>query len=401
MRPESSNRPAARALVFYGGFRSRGGGAYMHAVAIEEELTAMGWEVRLVCMDSLPVLVRYLPHLVEKAINLLAMPLGFYYKGRVTRFLYRQFIRERADFYLFEDIYLAWDVAAPAVTVLHAVWSDNLQAFAVTDAQVQCLVRKEAATIAGIAHPIATVSQRYRDYLEKTHFAHSPLARRMEVIELGLDTSRFPAAPRPPDNRSLVYCGALEPRKNVAFMLEVFERIAAADPSASLTIIGDGPDGPRLESQAAARGLNVNFKGRLTHEQVILELQHHAIYLHTSTKESFSFALLEAKLCGLRTCALADLEVPEVFIDEGFASLNTDEWAARILAIDGAPDLSAFPDFSARRMARQTLQLAGLPSPPEPVIHRDALEPNLGAEGGVNDNGCAGEIAPSPLSRFM
>lgn len=353
----------------------------MHAVAIDKELSAMGWQVRLVCLDSLPMPVRYIPHLVEKAVNLLAMPLGFHYKGRVTRFLYRMFIRERADFYLFEDIYLAWNVAAPAVTVLHAVWSDNLQAFAVTDAQVQRLVRKEAAAIAGIAHPIATVSQRYRDYLEKKHFAHSTLASRLEVIELGLDTSRFPAAPRPPSGRSLVYCGALEPRKNVAFMLEVFERVVASDPSASLTIIGDGPDSAKLKGQAAARGLKVDFKGRLTHEQVISELQRHAIYLHTSTKESFSFALLEAKLCGLRTCALTHLEVPEVFIDEGFGSFDADEWAARILAINTPPNMSSFPDFSATRMAARTLQLSGWgPSTKSALRYRQAAHKQSATE---------------------
>jgi glycosyltransferase involved in cell wall biosynthesis len=336
----------------------------MHAVAIEKELTIMGWQVRLVSLDSLPFLVRYLPHLVEKAINLLAMPLGFHYKGQVTRFLYRQFIRERADFYLFEDIYLTWNVTASAVTVLHAVWSDNLQAFGVTNAKVQRLVRKEAATIAEIAHPIATVSQRYRDYLETRHFAQSPLVRRLEVIELGLDTSRFPAVPCPPGGRSLVYSGALEPRKNVTFLLEVFERILAADQNASLTIIGDGPDARRIQNQAAARGLNVNFKGRLTHEQVISELQRHAFYLQTSVKESFSFSLLEAKLCGLRTCALVHLEVPEVFIDEGFTSFDADEWAARILAIDTPPNISTLPDFSVERMTARTLQLAGWdPSP--------------------------------------
>jgi hypothetical protein len=174
MQPESSGRQTPRALVFYGGFRRRGGGAFTHAAASEKELTAMGWQVRIVCLDSLPIFVRYLPHLVEKAVNLLAMPLGFYYKDRVTRFLYRHFIRERADFYLFEDIHLTWNVIEPAITLLHAVWSDNLQAFPVTEAQSLRLIRKEAAAIAGIAHPIATVSQRYRDYLEKTHFARAP-----------------------------------------------------------------------------------------------------------------------------------------------------------------------------------------------------------------------------------
>lgn len=377
MHQESSSRPVPRALVFYGGFRWRGGGAYMHAVSMAKELAGMGWKVRLVCLDSLPALVRYLPHLVEKAVNLFAMPLGFHYKGRVTRFLYKHLIRDRADFYLFEDIYLAWNVDAPAVTVLHAVWSDNLQAFSVTHDQMLRLIRKEAATIASITHPIATVSQRYRDYLEKTHFTATLLARPIEVVELGLDATKFPPAPRPPEGRSLIYCGALEARKNVSFMLEVFERVAAADPQASLTIVGNGPDGARLESEAAARGLKVHFTGRLTHEQVISELQRHSIYLHTSTKESFSFSLLEAKLCGLTTCALACLEVPEVFIDEGFNSFDADEWAERILRINAPPDVSEFPDFSAKRMARRTLQLAGLISPQESELQRRDLSRSL------------------------
>jgi glycosyltransferase involved in cell wall biosynthesis len=332
----------------------------MHALAMEKELIATGWQVRVICLDSLPVLVRYLPHLVEKVINLLVMPLGYYYKGRLTGFLYRKLIRERADFYLFEDVYLSWNVKSPAVTVLHAVWSDNLQAFALTNSMVRRLIRREAAAIAAIEHPIATVSQRYRNYLEAMHFAHSPLQRPLEVIELGLDISRFPPNRYPPVARSLVYCGALEPRKNVAFMLEVFERIVVADPNASFTIIGDGPDGQRLERIAAMRGLKVNFKGRLSHELVISELQRHSIYLHTSTKESFSFSLLEAKLCGLRTFALAHLEVPEVFIDEGLTSFDADEWAARILASDLTTRYTVnLSDFSAERMTARTLRLAG------------------------------------------
>jgi glycosyltransferase involved in cell wall biosynthesis len=142
-------------------------------------------------------------------------------------------------------------------------------------------------------------------------------------------------------------------------MLEVFERVADADPSASLTIVGDGPDATKLESYAVSRDLRVTFRGRLTHEQVIAELRRHSIYLHTSVKESFSFALLEAKLCGLTTCALAKLEVPEVFIDEGFEGFDVDEWAKSILGINAPPDMSTFPDFSAARMAARTLHLAG------------------------------------------
>ena len=48
--------------------------------------------------------------------------------------------------------------------------------------------------------------------------------------------------------------------------------------------------------------------GRLDHDSVIEEASSAAlIYLHTSVKESFSFALLEAKLAGLSTCAYQGL----------------------------------------------------------------------------------------------
>jgi glycosyltransferase involved in cell wall biosynthesis len=363
MQQVGSETKPPHALIFYGGFRQRGGGAYMHAVAMEKELTAAGWRVQIVCLDSLHISIRYLPHLLEKVVNLSAMPLGFYYKGRITRFLYRHLINQQADFYLFEDIYLTWNVKMPAITVLHAVWSDNLQAFSMSKKQTQRLVREEAAAIDDIAHPVATVSQRYRNYLEKNHFASAPLTKRLDVIELGLDTSDFPSTRQPPRGRALIYCGTLEARKNVFFMLEVFERVAAADPSASLTIIGSGPERSKLELHAASHGLNVTFKGRLTHEQVISALQRHTIYLHTSVKESFSFSLLEAKLCGLTTCALAGLEVPDVFIDEGFESFDADDWAARILAINAPPNMIAFPDFSAARMAARTLKVAGWVAP--------------------------------------
>lgn len=334
----------------------------MHALSLEKELTCIGWQVSIVCLDTLPLFVRYLPHIAAKVINVVAKPLGYFYKDRITRYLYRFFIRECADLYVFEDIYLSWNLELPAITLLHAVWSDNLQAFDLTKKQITRLIKKESNVISMIDHPIATVSNRYRDYLCKTHFALSPLSKIIEVIELGLDTKDFPVVPQPKNGRALIYCGSLEARKNVSFMLDVFELVAAVDPEAGLTIIGDGPERIFLEKIATLRRLAVTFKGRQPHGVVISELQRHSIYLHTSLKESFSFALLEAKLCGLTTCALATLEVPESFIDLGFESFDAQEWAREILKIDLKASPNTLPDFSARRMAKRTLLLAGCAS---------------------------------------
>lgn len=355
---DSSN--SKNAILFYGGFTFRAGGAFMHTVTLSEGLRARGWSVTTVTLDQLPPLLRYLPHIVAKLVNLVAAPLGFYYKGIVTRTLYRYFIkRDPGDLLVFEDIYLAWNSKNPSITLLHAVWSDNLQGFNRKEKGVDRLKTKEVALINRLSHPVVTVSKRYRNFLERNHFGNFGRVS-LEVVELGLDTGRrrkHDFAPPPETKRSLIYCGALEARKNVHFMLEVFRSIAQTDPAASLTIVGNGVDREGLQRYAVEHDLNVTFLGRLEHPHVLDELEKHNIYIHTALKESFSFALLEAKLAGLTTCALAELEVPEEFIDIGFEGLDATEWSARILAIRGRPDLSDFPDYSIGRMTDHTLAL--------------------------------------------
>jgi glycosyltransferase involved in cell wall biosynthesis len=264
-----------------------------------------------------------------------------------------------ADLLVFEDIYVAWNSRHAAITVMHAAWSDNLQAFQLRPEFVERLVRRESRRISALRHPVVTVSEPYRDFLHTRHFAASHPGKDLEVIELGLDLRRFAHASAGPRGRSLIYCGTLEARKNVGFLLEVFREVAVRDSEATLTILGDGPERSALEHFATEHKLKVDFRGRVSHDEVLQALSRHSIYVHTSVKESFSFALLEAKLSGLWTCALASLEVPKAFIDFGFASFDTNAWAEAILRIDGQPSLLGFPDFSAERMARRTLVLSG------------------------------------------
>ncbi|MBC3941301.1 glycosyltransferase family 4 protein [Sphingomonas albertensis] len=351
------------AILFYGGFASQAGGAFMHTTTFSAGLRARGWSVTTITLECLPLLVRYLPHIVEKLINVLFPPLGFYYKGRVTKLLYKHFIeRKPNDLLVFEDIYLAWNSKNPSVSILHAVWSDNLQAYNLTDHKIDRLKRKEVAAIKNISHEVITVSSRYKNFIEKVHL-HNMGIRDLKVVELGLDVnieSLRAAQIEMNGIRSLIYCGSLEARKNVYFMFEVFARILAADPMAALTIVGDGPDREGLKRYSAEHNLNVTFLGRLSHEQVLKELPKHNIYIHTALKESFSFALLEAKLAGLTTCALANLEVPEEFIDLGFETFDPADWSSQILSVEARPDMRDFPDYSIKRMTDHTLSLVSM-----------------------------------------
>ncbi|MCK7551565.1 glycosyltransferase family 4 protein [Marinobacter goseongensis] len=348
-----------KARIYYGGFAFRGGGAYMHAKLMRAELQRSGWHVDLITLESLPLVLRFLPHCVGWLINFFSPPMGYYYKGRLTRLFYRLLFNRDANIRIFEDIYLAWDSRIPSVTLLHAVWSDNLQSIDISNDRVNLLIKAEEKLIDFITHPIITVSDSYKDFLEKSHVGSSRIPR-ISVIPLGLDIAEFEKGDellKPA--KSLVFCGSLEARKNLSFLLTVFKTLHDSDGRYSLTIIGDGPDRPDLERYAVQHDLPVSFCGRLGRRDVIRELRRHTLYVHPSVKESFSFALLEAKLTGLKTVAYSGLEVPVEFIDVPVASFDEAEWFRAISCAEvTATQEVDFHAYSSRMMVQKTLRLA-------------------------------------------
>lgn len=347
------------AIIYYGGFLHKSGGVTVHARTLDRQLRKMGWNVLIVSLESLPVWCRYIPHLTEKLINLLRKPLGFLYKGYVTRFLYKLLFDIQADVRIFEDIYVAWNSGIPSVVVLHAAWSDNLQSFVISPTLQHQLRKAEVSLINKLEHPVVTVSQPYLKYLTEKHFAKY-LLRKIDVIELGLEQSNFPAPISAKiDRRSIVYCGTLEARKNIFFLMEVFKKLSKIDPKFKLCIIGDGPDKESLFRFAADNSsLQISFLGKLSHEQVLTELPRHGIYVHTSVKESFSYSLLEAKLSGLITCAHSGLEVPMDFVDVAVGTFEVDDWCNSILGINWKADKFDSAFYSAERMTISTLESA-------------------------------------------
>lgn len=344
------------ALIFYGGFLSKSGGVFSHVLAIEKELSNCGWDVVVITLDSLPVWCRYAPHVVEKIVNSIFRPFGYLYKGRVTRMLYKFFFKEKSDLCIFEDIYISWNSESPSITVLHAAWSDNLQAYSIKEKHIKRLKKFEAKLINNIKHPAVTVSYPYQAFLEKEHYSEM-LSKKIDVIELGIDQSKF-IKNSEKNSKSIVYSGSLEARKNLLFLLKVFKKLAEIDSSFKLTIIGDGPERDELLNFVRVHSLSVVFLGRLSHNEVHLEICRHGLYLHTSTKESFSYSLLEAKLAGLKTCAYVNLQVPPEFIDIGISSFDVDEWCAGIVSIGSSHNKFEAEKYSVKKMTLSTVRMA-------------------------------------------
>jgi glycosyltransferase involved in cell wall biosynthesis len=341
--------------IYYAGF-ARFGGVISHVRSIEAELLKLGWRVNVITLDKLPFWCRYIPHLIEKTINLVNRPMGFLYKDLATRVLYKLFFNKKDNLRIFEDIYISWNSEIPSITILHALWSDNLQSFSIRPKLKSKLKMHEVKIIEAIKHPIATVSYPYLKYIKKDHFSKD-ISKKIDVIELGVDQSKYHNNPSS-DSKSIVYVGTLEARKNIKFLLQIFKRLLEVQSSYSLTIIGDGPERRQLEDFAKNNGLQVLFLGALSHDAVIHELPKHGIYLHTSVKESFSYALLEAKLAGLKTCAYAKLQVPMEFIDIPIANMDVDEWCNEILNSSCITRPFEGGKFTVERMTSLTLGLS-------------------------------------------
>lgn len=86
------------------------------------------------------------------------------------------------------------------------------------------------------------------------------------VVASGMDIAGFQAAqpiPERPDGPLLVMVAALEARKRHAEFLPVFADVVKTHPAATLAFLGEGPERPALEAQAASLGIteNVSFLG--------------------------------------------------------------------------------------------------------------------------------------------
>lgn len=128
--------------------------------------------------------------------------------------------------------------------------------------------------------------------------------RRVHVIPCGVPTSEFAAADQPDDGGPIrfVTVGRLVPQKGVETVLRALARMPAP---AHLTIVGDGPERPRLLEISKALGVEdrVRFAGRLRAAEVYERLKRsHALIQHSREiggwSEGFGVTVAEAAAVG-------------------------------------------------------------------------------------------------------
>ncbi len=160
----------------------------------------------------------------------------------------------------------------------------------------------------------------------------------------------------------LVFVGRLVSDKGADVLLAALAELAGRGPELrpGLTVIGSGPEAPRLAAQAEALGLlpQVRFAGALTGEALVAELNRHRILVAPSRyHEPFGLVALEGIACG---CAVVGTEgggLPEAIGPCGLTVPNGDPiaLATALAELLTAPErLAAFRAAAPAHLAPHT-----------------------------------------------
>jgi glycosyltransferase involved in cell wall biosynthesis len=174
--------------------------------------------------------------------------------------------------------------------------------------------------------------------------------RGAEVITLGIDRERLDAA-RPDaevtaaPRARLLTVNYLHPRKRVDLIIEA-AALLASPTAPMLTVVGDGPERPRLQRLAAALGIadRVAFAGFVDDDELPAWYWRADCYLHATRDESFGLSVLEASYCMCAVVAVDEGGVRDT-VDEGVTGYRVAATPAAIAAgverVLGAPDRGA------------------------------------------------------------
>lgn len=136
-----------------------------------------------------------------------------------------------------------------------------------------------------------------------------------------------------PESRalSIITVAGLYKRKGIGDLIHAFGEIADEFPTASLHILGWGPDREYFEKQrAATRGFErIHFKGFVAQPHLVL--REASVFVLASHTEAFPLAVAEAREAGCAIIATTVGGVPEL-LDHGRAGLLIPPREPRILA---------------------------------------------------------------------
>jgi glycosyltransferase involved in cell wall biosynthesis len=132
-------------------------------------------------------------------------------------------------------------------------------------------------------------------------------ARDVRLIPNGVDVDLF--APHERRDLDVVFVGQLVPRKDVSTLIAAVAKLGSP---VRLHVVGDGPERPTLERQAAESGVDAQFVGTRPNSEIAELLGRTRCFVLPSHAEGHPKALLEAMAAGAACIGTAIDAVLEV-----------------------------------------------------------------------------------------
>jgi len=164
----------------------------------------------------------------------------------------------------------------------------------------------------------------------------SEFARRQASEELGVPTEQFAVVPYGVDRALapgprpealarrlgvagapiVLFLGSLEPRKNLAFLLDVWREVTRLRGEARLIVAGGGPRLGELRRRARALGIeaSVVFTGQVPAAEKLDYYRLADMLVFPSTMEGFGLVVAEAMSCGLPVLVSNRGSLPELVV---------------------------------------------------------------------------------------
>jgi glycosyltransferase involved in cell wall biosynthesis len=163
------------------------------------------------------------------------------------------------------------------------------------------LYRPAGARQFAAAAAIICVSEAERDLLIEDF---PKTAAKIVTIPNGIDPEKLEPGRRSATVREpmVLTVGRLERYKNINLIIDAFRALPY---SATLVVVGDGPDRARLEQYAVASGVNrpVRFTGKISDQMLDRLLSQASVVTSASDHEAFGISLAEGLAAGARVVA--------------------------------------------------------------------------------------------------
>lgn len=201
------------------------------------------------------------------------------------------------------------------------------------------------------AHYIQTPSLFLQDYFKQVGFE-------IHYLPNGIDINKFPYNRKSIKPYSLLWVRAFDSIYNPHIAIHILSRLKSNYPECTLTMVG--PDiGLIASTKTLAKELGVNnsvtFTGAIPNEKLYEVYQQHAVYLNTTSFESFGVAIVEAALCGIPIVSNSVGEIPYLWTQNNNILLvnenSIDEYECQISKIFDDKCLAEKLSIQARKVA--------------------------------------------------